>query len=47
MTTNQKAALIIFILLNLLALAVDPILAGIFLLMWPKWFHNHLKELEV
>lgn len=43
---NKKAMLVIMLGLNLLALVIDPVLAGIFLLMWPVWFKMHEEELN-
>lgn len=43
---NKKAMLVIFIGLNLLALMIDPVLAGIFLLMWPMWYKYNFDRLD-
>lgn len=35
---NKKVLLYILIFMNLVALIIDPVLGGIFMLMWPAWF---------
>lgn len=43
---NKKAMIVIFVSLNLLALMIDPVLAGIFLLMWPVWYKMNEDGLD-
>lgn len=38
--------LVILIGMNLLFLAVDPVLAGIFLLVWLYWYKENMVRLD-
>lgn len=46
MSLNQIVMLILCIGMNALFYAIDPFLAGIFVLMWPVWYMFHYKELK-
>ena len=47
MSTAQKALLVIFISMNFFMFAIDPVLGGIFFLLWPMWFKKHYREFEI